>query len=100
MSKPKPKPLIREHNLILTQKAQIVVYAEQQVKVNYVHIAEWASQTFKIRTSLRATTIDRIIKCKHEYIELTSHERKSKSKHHRIVKNSTLETILRDWIIQ
>ena len=42
----------------------------------------------------------RILRRKHEYTELTHSERKSKSKHRRTVKNTALETVLRDWIIQ
>lgn len=51
------KPCTHNINLILKQKLQIVVYAEQQVKFNNTQIARWGSVVFKARTSIHPTKI-------------------------------------------
>jgi len=90
----KPKPAIADGNLSLGQKAQIVAYAARQSKVNHVHIAKWASETFKTFKPVHRSTISRILQCKHEFQHLTLHEQTIK--HCRLVTNFTLEIALKD----
>jgi len=70
----KPKPAIADGNLSLGQKAQIVAYAARQSQVNHVHIAKWASETFKPFKPVHRSTISRILQRKHEFQHLTPHK--------------------------
>ena len=95
----KSKPPTHDGNLTLQQRAQIVKYASQlpAAEKTLTHIADWAFKTFNTRTRPHSSTIGRILKRKDEYNMLIPHEHNRKRR--RAVKNSTLETMLRDWII-